>query len=493
MFTENLVDERLTASRDTSVRTSLGSDSDSPRKVLSHRHNIFTQFPKERNYEVWKRKKVTRTLCRRRTRNQVSRAEKFGDLITADHKVFWEDRVSWNNHWYAVVMQALTSQRLESYPCKIKSFQEAKKKFTKVSRSDIQVESHLYLTIHWYSVKHVKSYLGIIGHLRLIVPRQMILLKEQYAEQRKERLLYYCNQTWTKNDCRIPWNATAICERFKIYCRTGRHLMNDDLENLFGSMIEYHPISVQGQSRLSQFVMKVLSGSFQWHVLYATACGIQKNLLTEKWWNVHFSDRRWNSQVVWKRADSRRSTSTRVPPCTRRWAQRRASRRVGLVSFVRHADGWQWRPRRCLDDRMELLNQEMDAYDIGCVAGKSHLRWLECWWWPGSTGALDPISRRSHWMKNIQTDTRVPTSLVSKKIQVTSSLDLYDFETPLPTRLKKNIISSRTMDKYDDDIFLKSSRYQIVETFWFQDVIFLFRKPLDMSWNTVSSIFGHRG
>ena len=41
---------------------------------------------------------MTRTPCRRRTGEALPRAEKFGDLITADHKVLNEERESRENH-----------------------------------------------------------------------------------------------------------------------------------------------------------------------------------------------------------------------------------------------------------------------------------------------------------------------------------------------------------------------------------------------------------
>ena len=41
--------------------------------------------------------------CRRRTGTVVPRAEHFGDLITADHKVLSEECESRNNHRYVVV------------------------------------------------------------------------------------------------------------------------------------------------------------------------------------------------------------------------------------------------------------------------------------------------------------------------------------------------------------------------------------------------------
>ena len=46
---------------------------------------------------------MARAPCRRRTGEAQPRAEKFGDLITADHKVFNEGCESRDNHRYAVV------------------------------------------------------------------------------------------------------------------------------------------------------------------------------------------------------------------------------------------------------------------------------------------------------------------------------------------------------------------------------------------------------
>ena len=82
-----------------------------------------TQFPK--------RTKITSAPCRIRTDNQVPRAEKFGDLITTDHKVLSEDCESRNNHRYAVVVQDLATRRLQSYPCKTKSFQQTERSLRK--------------------------------------------------------------------------------------------------------------------------------------------------------------------------------------------------------------------------------------------------------------------------------------------------------------------------------------------------------------------------
>ena len=60
-----------------------------------------TSFLKDRNSEVCKRTRMTRAPCRRRNgEGAVPRAEKFGELTTADHKVF--NGESRNSHRYAV-------------------------------------------------------------------------------------------------------------------------------------------------------------------------------------------------------------------------------------------------------------------------------------------------------------------------------------------------------------------------------------------------------
>ena len=74
------------------------------------KHSVYTHFLKDRNWEICQRTKITRALCRRRNDGAVPRAENFGDLITADHKVLSESCESRNNHGCAVVVQDLATQ-----------------------------------------------------------------------------------------------------------------------------------------------------------------------------------------------------------------------------------------------------------------------------------------------------------------------------------------------------------------------------------------------
>ena len=89
------------------VHVSQVSDSERPANVVSksRKHSIFTHFPKDRTCEVCLRTKITKSPCRRRIGEGVHRAEKFGNLSTADQQVLNEemnretiiDTLSWYN------------------------------------------------------------------------------------------------------------------------------------------------------------------------------------------------------------------------------------------------------------------------------------------------------------------------------------------------------------------------------------------------------------
>ena len=97
-------------------------------------HNIFSLFPTDRNCGICLRTKITRASCRRRT--GTVKAENFGDLTTADHKVLGEGCESRNNHRYAVVVQDLATQWIQAYPCKNKTSQETQRSLQKFLEPD---------------------------------------------------------------------------------------------------------------------------------------------------------------------------------------------------------------------------------------------------------------------------------------------------------------------------------------------------------------------
>ena len=112
----NLVDESVSEHRDAS--SSCHELPSGPRgKVVSGKHINFIHFSKDRNRYLLETK-ITRVSCRKRTDTVVPRAGNFGDLITADHQVLSEGCESGNNHRYAVVVQDLVTQWIQSHPCK---------------------------------------------------------------------------------------------------------------------------------------------------------------------------------------------------------------------------------------------------------------------------------------------------------------------------------------------------------------------------------------
>ena len=110
-FRENLVDERVPEHRDSHASSSHESSSEptSKRSEDLGKHSVYTHFPKDQNCEICQRTEITRAPCRRRNGGAIPRAENFGDLMTADHKVLSDNCESRNNHRYAVVVQDLAT------------------------------------------------------------------------------------------------------------------------------------------------------------------------------------------------------------------------------------------------------------------------------------------------------------------------------------------------------------------------------------------------
>ena len=145
------------------------------------KHSVDTHFPEDRNCEICQRTKITWAPCRRRIGGAVPRAENFGDLITADHKVLSENCESRNNHRYAVVLQDLATQWIQSYPCKTITSQKRQRACTS-SWSRLGTLKSFTLTIPWSFAKPVKTFLGIIVRRQNTDQKRMGLLKEQCAQ-----------------------------------------------------------------------------------------------------------------------------------------------------------------------------------------------------------------------------------------------------------------------------------------------------------------------
>ena len=182
-FREILVDDEIPLQGGSHASSSHGVSLEPTfkRRVDLGKHSVYTQFLKDRNCEICKRTKITKVPCRRRIGGVEPRAEKFGDLITADHKVLSENCEPRNNHRCAIVVEDLATQWIQSYPCKTKTSQETQRSLQKFLEPDRKPKV-MYTDNSLEFGKLVKIFPGIIVRRHHTDQKQMGLLNEQCAE-----------------------------------------------------------------------------------------------------------------------------------------------------------------------------------------------------------------------------------------------------------------------------------------------------------------------
>ena len=337
---------------------------------------VYPHFPKDRNCEIFQRTKITRAPCRRRIGRVVPRAENFG----ADHKVVSEGCESRNNHRYAVVVQDLATQWIQSYPCKTKTSGNTKE-LAKSSWSRIGNQKSFTLTIPWNSAKLVKISPGIIARLHHTDPKQMRLLREQYAEWKKVHLQYCCNQIWMKIGGQNPWNAIPICETLKISCLMGKLYTKGVLENhvkdqsfrlvhwlsitLFLRKTSQESINLERKSYLDCSLDTLCTREEIWKgdmmvanveelqtmdasEIYSERVNAKEVIFSKRKWKIHLSSRRWTNQIFWRRSGTENTHLDTGSPNSRRkskgfsWRIRRVSSSTTsrLTSRCRWSDKW---------------------------------------------------------------------------------------------------------------------------------------------------------
>ena len=276
-FREHLVDESVPEHRDSHASSSHGSSLEptSKRSEDLGKHSVYTHFTKDQNCEICQRTKITRAPCRRRNGGAVLRAKIFGDLITADHKVLSEKCESRNNHRYAVVVQDLATQWIQSYPCKTKTSEETQRslqKFLEPDRKPTVIYTDNSLEFgkacedlswnHCTSTPHRSETHGIAERAvrRVKEGTSAVLLQsglnENWWADSMECYTYLRNVTDLLSDGKTPYER-----------RFGQPLKRPIIP--FGSLVEYHPVSAKDQSRIHQFGKKVLPGLFLGYALYA--------------------------------------------------------------------------------------------------------------------------------------------------------------------------------------------------------------------------------
>ena len=217
--------------------------------------------------------------CRKRNGEAVLRAENFGDLITADHKVLSEGCEFRNNHRYAVVVQDLATQWIQAYPFETKTSQETQRSVQKFFESDRKPEviytdnsvefGKAYEDLSWNhctSTPHRSETNGIAERAvrRVKESTSAVLLQsglnENWWADSTECYTYLRNVTDLLSDGKTPYER-----------RFGQPFKGPIIP--FGSLVEYHPITAKDQSRIHQFGKKVLPGLFLGYALYAGEFG----------------------------------------------------------------------------------------------------------------------------------------------------------------------------------------------------------------------------
>ena len=194
----------------------------------------------------------------------------FGDLITADHEVLSEGCESLNNHRYAVVVQDLASQWIQSYLCKTKTFEETQRSLQKfleptrkpkVIHTDKSCEfdkacedlswNHCTSTPHRSETNEIAERAVRRGKEGTSAVLLQSGLDEKWCADSMECLSYLRSIQDLLSDGKTPYER-----------RSGEPFRGPIIP--FGSLVEYYPISAKDQSRIHQFWKESLSWIVPW-------------------------------------------------------------------------------------------------------------------------------------------------------------------------------------------------------------------------------------
>ena len=305
------------------------------------KHSVKTHFPKDRNCEICQRTKITRAPCRRRNGEAVPRAANFGDLITVVHKVLSDNCESRNNYRYAVVVQDLATQWIQSFPCKTKTSQEAQRSLQKF----LEPNGKPKVIYTDNSLEFGKACEDLSWEHCTSTPHRLETngISERAVRRVKEGTSAVLLQSGLdENGGQILCNALPICETFKISCLIGNSTRKSFWKGPiipFGSLLECYLISSKDHSRIHQFWKE----SFTWIVLWIRSQRIWKGDMLvadiqeletmdaseidskkkthckgsntyQRKWKIHFSSRRWTSQSFWKRRGTENTHLDREHP-----------------------------------------------------------------------------------------------------------------------------------------------------------------------------------
>ena len=263
-FKKNLVDDEipLQGSSQASSSHEASLELTAKRRKDLGKHNVHTHFPKDRNCEICKRTKITRVPCRRREGEAVPRAVNFDDLITADYKVQSDNCEFRNNHRYAVVVQDLATQWIQTYPCKNKISQETQRRLQKF----LEPERKLNVICTDSSLEFGKACEDLSWNHCTSTPHRSET--NGIAERAVRRVKEGTSAVLLQSGLNESWWADSM--ECCTYLRNVTDLLSDgktSYERRFGqpfkgpiipldSLVEYPFITAKDQSRIHQFGKK---------------------------------------------------------------------------------------------------------------------------------------------------------------------------------------------------------------------------------------------
>ena len=424
-FTDNLIPAEVRAP----AHISQDSDSEHSTRVAtkSRKHSIFTHFPKDRNCDVCLRTQITKASCRRRTGEALPRTEKFGDLITADHKVLDEGCESGDDHRYAIVvshsMDSILSVQNKIFTWDGKNFLKflESSQAPKVVYTDNSMEFGKACEGFVMESRHVNtSSIRDKWHRWKIRPTSKGRYVSSIATVRtgwKVVVRFYGCHCYLRNVQDLLADAKTPYER-----RFGEPFKGPIIP--FGAMVDHHPSSPKDQSRIHQFGKKVPPGILLGYELIAgwiwkgdILVADLEDLETLDASDIYPRRIKANEVLISQEDDefifpiadgtaklSKRDYDFRAPTLRREqlvrseWrSQWRNSRRIGRVSTIR-TNRWRWSPWRSLvDSRWLHLSSthwttstkhsyatelhwcyQVYSYWSGCTSGKEDWRLLEC-------------------------------------------------------------------------------------------------------------------
>ena len=287
-------------------------------------------------------------------RNRCPSAEQFGDLITADHKILYEECGSRNSHRFAVTVQDLATRQLQAHPCKTKTSQETEKSLQKYLEPKVSpkvIYTHNFLEFgkswedlswnHCASTPHRSETNGIAERaIRRIKEGTFAVLLQSGLDEKwwADSMECYC---YLRNIRDLLWDwKTPDERRFGKPFRT-QVISWDDGRIPSDFLVERSfQVSLLDMRCMRPLVADV-DGLENLDASEIHAQGLNANeVLMPRTEKIFFPFDRWVSQVGRKRSGVPNIHLNSGSSCTKCGAQRSSSRRNGRVSTIRPTNVW---------------------------------------------------------------------------------------------------------------------------------------------------------